>query len=384
MYVIALQMLFGDRNKYLAMVIGISFAALVMTQQPGIFVGLLSRTYAFVKDVSLPDIWVMDPGVQFVEEHKPLRDTDLWRVRGICGVEWAAPLFKNLMRVKLPDGRTKTIDMTGIDDATLVGLPYKIISGDLSDFRRNDAVFVDQEAARTHLKVQLSTTQTRPLKIGDVLEINDRRAIVAGLVKISRNFVLQPQVYTTYSRAVRYAPPARRHLTYILVKVKAGHNHHDLCKKINDTTKLAAYTADEFKAVSLAYWMKSTGIPINFGISILLGFIVGAAIAGQTFFNFVQDNLKHYAALKAMGLKNQILARMVILQATVVGVIGYGIGVGLTTIFGMFVHDTVLAFLLPPSLLIFAGFGVLLIVILSATLGLRRVIKVDPSIVFRG
>ncbi|MGV8949356.1 MAG: FtsX-like permease family protein [Candidatus Paracaedibacter sp.] len=384
MYVIALQMLFGDRNKYLAMVIGISFAALVMTQQPGIFVGLLSRTYAFVKDVSLPDIWVMDPGVQFVEEHKPLRDTDLWRVRGICGVEWAAPLFKNLMRVKLPDGRTKTIDMTGIDDATLVGLPYKIISGDLSDFRRNDAVFVDQEAARTHLKVQLSTTQTRPLKIGDVLEINDRRAIVAGLVKISRNFVLQPQVYTTYSRAVRYAPPARRHLTYILVKAKAGQNHHDLCKKINDTTKLAAYTADEFKAVSLAYWMKSTGIPINFGISILLGFIVGAAIAGQTFFNFVQDNLKHYAALKAMGLKNQILARMVILQATVVGVIGYGIGVGLTTIFGMFVHDTVLAFLLPPSLLIFAGFGVLLIVILSATLGLRRVIKVDPSIVFRG
>ena len=130
--------------------------------------------------------------------------------------------------------------------------------------------------------------------------------------------------------------------------------------------------------------MKSTGIPINFGISILLGFIVGAAIAGQTFFNFVQDNLKHYAALKAMGLKNQILARMVILQATVVGVIGYGIGVGLTTIFGMFAHDTVLAFLLPPSLLIFAGFGVLLIVILSATLGLRRVIKVDPSIVFRG
>jgi putative ABC transport system permease protein len=384
MYVIALQMLFGDRNKYLTMVIGISFAALVMTQQPGIFVGLLSRTYAFVKDVSLPDIWVMDPGVQFVEEHKPLRDTDLWRVRGICGVEWAVPLFKNLMRVKLPDGRTKTIDMTGIDDATLVGLPYKIISGDLSDFRRNDAVFVDQEAARTHLKVQLNTTQTRPLGIGDVLEINDRRAIVAGLVKISRNFVLQPQVYTTYSRAVRYAPPARRHLTYILVKAKAGQDHHDLCKKITDTTKLAAYTADEFKSVSLAYWMKSTGIPINFGISILLGFIVGAAIAGQTFYNFVQDNLKHYAALKAMGLKNQILARMVILQATVVGVVGYGIGVGLTTIFGTLVHDTVLAFLLPPSLLVFAGVGVLLIVILSATLGLRRVINVDPSIVFRG
>ncbi len=130
--------------------------------------------------------------------------------------------------------------------------------------------------------------------------------------------------------------------------------------------------------------MKSTGIPINFGISILLGFIVGAAIAGQTFYNFVQDNLKHYATLKAMGLKNHILARMVILQATVVGLIGYGIGVGLTTIFGMLVHDTVLAFLMLPSLLLFAGLGVLLIVVLSAILGIRRVLAVDPSIVFRG
>lgn len=174
MYIIALQMLFGDKGKYLTMVVGISFAALVMTQQPGIFVGLMSRTYSFVKDVSLPDIWVMDPGVQFVEEHKPIRDTDLWRIRGVSGVEWAVPLFKNLMRTKLPDGRTKTIDMTGIDDATLLGAPHKIIVGNLSDFKRNDAVFVDQEAARTHLKVYLPNKQTRPLNIGDVLEINDR------------------------------------------------------------------------------------------------------------------------------------------------------------------------------------------------------------------
>jgi ABC-type antimicrobial peptide transport system permease subunit len=90
--------------------------------------------------------------------------------------------------------------------------------------------------------------------------------------------------------------------------------------------------------------MDNTGIPLNFGISVLLGFIVGAAIAGQTFYNFIQENLKYYAALKAMGLKNAVLARMVMLQAMVVGLIGYGNGVGLTAIFGMQVHDTVLAF----------------------------------------
>ena len=94
MYYIALQMLFGDRAKYFAMVIGISFAAQMMTQQPSIFVGLLSRTYSFVKDVSEPDIWVMDSGVQFVEESKPMRDIELLRVRGIDDVLWAVPMYK--------------------------------------------------------------------------------------------------------------------------------------------------------------------------------------------------------------------------------------------------------------------------------------------------
>ncbi|GAO98255.1 ftsX-like permease family protein [Caedimonas varicaedens] len=384
MYFIALQMLFGDRRKYVAIVIGITFSALIMTQQPSIFIGLLSRTYSFVNDVSLPDIWVMDPGVQFVEEHKPIRDTELGRIRGIQGVEWAVPMYKNLIRAKLPDGRTKTIDLTGLDDATLIGAPHQIIEGHLLDLRGSDAIFVDYEAARTRLRVKNDDKTTRALRIGDILEINDHRAIVAGYIKSTRNFVLQPQVYTTYSRALHYASPNRNYLTYVLVKAKTGKNLQNICERIADSTGLSAYTAEEFRNVNLEYWMKNTGIPINFGISVLLGFIVGAAVAGQTFFNFVQENLKHYAVLKSMGLENGILIRMVMLQAIVVGLIGYGIGIGLTALFGLNVHDSVLAFKMTPFILLFSAIGVGVIVLLSAFLGIWRVVRVDPATVFRG
>jgi putative ABC transport system permease protein len=384
MYIIALKMLFGDKSKYVAMVFGIAFSALIMTQQPAIFVGLLSRTYSFINDISSPDIWVMDPGVQFVEEHKPIRDTDLGRIRGIQGVAWAVPLYKNMMRAKLPDGSTKTIDITGLDDSTLIGAPYKIIEGSLSDFRRSDAIFVDQEAAQTRLRVRISPQKTRPLSVGDILEINDKRAIVVGYIKTSRNFVLQPQVYTTYSKAISYAAPNRRQLTYVLVKVKDPSYLPHVVQNIQTTTGLKAIAAEDFKNANLRYWMDNTGIPINFGISVLLGFIVGAVIAGQTFFSFVQENLKHYAALKAMGLCNLLLAKMVLLQASVVGFAGYGIGVGLTTLFGIKFHDSILAFRMPPSLLLFSAGGVFTIILIAALLGIRRVIKVDPSIVFRG
>ena len=384
MYGIALQMLFGDRRKYIAIIIGITFAALIMTQQPSIFLGLLTRTYSFVNDISLPDIWVMDPGVQFVEEHKPIRSTNLGLIRGIKGVQWAAPLYKSLVEAKLPDGKTKTIDLTGLDDGTLVGGPSRILQGRLLDLRRADAVFVDKEAAQTRLRIENKDGTTRPLAVGDILEINDHRAVIAGYIKATRNFVLQPQMYTTYSRALSYAPPTRRYLTYVLVKTKPGENLQKLCEKIQACTGLTAYTAEEFRKVCWDYWMDNTGIPINFGISVLLGFIVGAAIAGQTFFNFVQENLKHYAVLKSMGLDNRILRKMVILQALVVGAIGYGLGIGLTALFGLRVMGSVLAFRMAPSILLFSGVGVLAIVLLSAVLGVWRVIKVDPATVFRG
>ncbi len=385
MYKIALQMLFGDFGKYIAMIVGIAFATLIMIQQPSIFVGLLTRTYTFINDVGIADIWVMDPGVQFVEEGKPIRDTDLGKVRGIPGVLWAAPLFKGLLSAKLPNGERKTIDLTGIDDATFIGFPTNMVQGSLSDLKKPWAIFMDFEAAQGRLKMTIpGQTEKKMLKVGDTLEVNDQRAVIQGFCKSTRNFVLQPKVYTTYSRAVSYAPSNRRYLTYILVKTKPGIDQHDICKLIEERTKLKAFTAEDFKSQNLWYWLKNTGIPISFGISVLLGFLVGSAIVGQTFYTFILENIKKYAALKAMGLRNATLTRMVLLQAMVVGAIGYGVGTLLATLFGLKFHDSVLAFRMPPILLIFSATGILIIITITSLLSIRKVIKIDPAVVFRG
>lgn len=384
MYFIALQMLFGDRGKYLGMIVGITFAALIMTQQPAIMVGLLSRSYSFMDDVSLPDIWVMDPGVQYVEEHKPMRDTELARVRGIDGVAWAAPLYKNVVTVKLPDGRTMTLDLNGLDDATLLGAPTTMVEGSLHDLRRADGIIIEKVYADQHLQVKQPDGSMRKLKVGDELELNDHRAIVVGFSKTSYSFITLPKAFTTYSRAVSFAPSNRRVLTYVLVKAQEGANIKALATQISKRTGLAAYTTQEFKDVTLNYWMTNTGIPINFGISVTLGFLVGAAVAGQTFYNFVRENIKQYAALKAMGLRNGVLVRMVLLQALVVGVVGYGFGSGLTAIFGLNVGESVLAFRFIPQIMWLAALGVGLIVFSSALIAIRQVIKVDPAVVFRG
>ncbi|HZU99109.1 MAG TPA: ABC transporter permease, partial [Planctomycetota bacterium] len=86
---IAWRMLVGDRTKYVSLIVGLSFATLLMTEQCSIFIGLMRRTYSTVSDIPAARVWVMDPEVQYPDDLKPLKDTDLFRVRDVPGVDWA-------------------------------------------------------------------------------------------------------------------------------------------------------------------------------------------------------------------------------------------------------------------------------------------------------
>src|SRR5215210_7989007 len=108
---VAIKMLIGDRAKYLGIVMGLTFASLLITQQLAIFFGLMTRTFGAISDLGQPDVWVMDPKVQFIDDIKPLQDTELYRVRGVEGVDWAVPLYKGLLKARLSNGNFQTCNV---------------------------------------------------------------------------------------------------------------------------------------------------------------------------------------------------------------------------------------------------------------------------------
>ncbi|MFB3884065.1 MAG: ABC transporter permease [Thermodesulfobacteriota bacterium] len=385
MYLIALKMLVGDRGKYLGIIVGLTFASLLITQQSSIFTGLMTRTYSFIGDLSQPDIWVMDPKVQYIDDSKPLQVTELYRIRGVKGVEWAVPLYKGLLKARLESGTFQVCNVLGIDDATLIGGPPQMIQGSLSDLRQQDAIIVNDVGARTRLAKRPTQPGAKPipLKVGDTLEINDHRAVVVGICRVTRTFQSQPVVYTTYSRATSFAPRERKLLSFVLVKAGAGEDLKALTERIRENTGLAAYTAQEFKDLTYRYYVKNTGIPINFGIAVTLGFLIGTAIAGQTFYSFTLENLRYFGTLKAMGATNGILLRMILLQALMVGALGYGLGVGGASLFGYMLGGTELSFRLTQELLYLSAGAITVIIIFSALISILKVMRLEPAIVFK-
>ena len=380
---VALKMLIGNRAKYLGIIVGLTFASLLITQQSAIFMGLMTRTFGFLSDTSIPDVWVMDPKVQYIDDLKPLKETESLRIRGIKGVAWAVPLYKGLLKARLPNGAFQTCIVVGLDDETLIGGPPAMLQGKLANLRHSDAIIVDGVAAKGRLANVTPDGKRVPLKIGDTMELNDHRAVVAGICEVSRTFQSQPVIYTTFSRSIAFAPPERKLMSFVMVKAKPGQDLQELCQRILRSTGLAAYTKNDFKMLTVRYYLKYTGIPINFGITVCLGFIVGIAIAGQTFYNFTLDNIRYFGTLKAMGASNRLLLRMILLQASLVGGIGYGIGVGVASALGTLSGKTELSFYLPWQLLVFSATAVMLICAISAVVSMRTVLKLEPAIVFQ-
>jgi putative ABC transport system permease protein len=377
---VAWKMLTGDRAKYFGLVFGIAFACLLMAHQMSIFCGIMRRTGGRIVDVREAEIWVTQPHIDYVEELKPMPDTYLYRVRGVPGVAWAVPYYKGQIQVRFRGGSYRNVVMIGIDDATLIGAPTHLFAGSLSDLRQPDAFIVDKAGYSF-----LWPEDKGIFELGKTLEINDRRGVLVGVCESLPTFQTLPVVYTRYSQARLFAPPERSQLSAILAHAEEGQAPEEVCQRIEEQTELSALTDDSMYWKTIKYYLRSTGIPINFGITIFLGFFVGAAIAGQTFYLFIIENLKQFGSLKAMGLGNLRVVAMILAQVAVVTVIGYGIGLGLCAgFFEATKHQVHLAgFYLMWQIGVIVGIAVSVIAVLASFLAMRKVLTLEPGVVFK-
>jgi putative ABC transport system permease protein len=375
---IVIKMLFGERVKVLGLVFGVAFATLLVAQQAGLFVGLMTRSQNVIADAPGADIWVMDPAVEYVDLIRPMRDTELYRVRGVPGVAAAFPLFKAATSVKTSDGRSKSALLLGVDDATLTGTPERVLVGSILDLRRPDAIAIDRVG-------YMQLWPGEPLALGKTLDLNDRRAVVAVITDAAPAFSAQVIIHTRYSQAVAFVPTGRNQLSFILAKAAADLNPAAVARAIAARTGLNAYTAEEFSRRTIRYYLKNTGIPISFATTILLGIVVGSAIVGLTFNMFVSDNLAQYAMLKVIGVGSSRLIGLVLLQAAIVGLIGYAIGIGLAALFFEYACTPTSAlrgFNLPWWIASGVAASIAVLIVLSTLTSLARVLLAQPAMVF--
>jgi putative ABC transport system permease protein len=375
---VALRMLTGDRSKYFGLIFAIAFCTFLLENQTSIFANIMLRTASQILDVTDAEVWVMDPQTEYWDQTKALKDTDLTRVRGVPGVAWAVRLFKGNPVAKTLNGKFAVSLLIGLDDATLSGAPRKMLLGSWERLREPDSMVIDQAG-------YVLLFPGEPLELGRTLEMNDHRVTLVGISDASAPFLSVPVMHTRYSEAVNFLGRERTQLSFIIARPLKGTSPEQLAARIAGATALRARTTQQFMWDCIRYYLKNTGIPINFGITIMVALVVGTVVAGQTFYLFTLENLKQFGTLKAMGVTNPRLVGMILLQAASVAALGFAIGTGMTATF----FEITLRQLATRGMVLMwqcaaltAG-CIFFVAAVASVLSIRRVLVLEPAEVFR-
>jgi putative ABC transport system permease protein len=372
---IAYKLLVNDRAKYVALLVGITFAVFLMIEMTSLFAGILMRSSATVINIGA-SIWVMDPAIQTVANTIPLPAYVLDEVRSIPGVKYAVPLYSGSALLKLHNGTYQAANVVGLDDTSLFGRPA-LLSGKIADiFAENAFIAVDDSEF-----YKLGNP-----RIGEQFELNDHRGVIVGIARVASSGLFGvPTLYTTYNRALQYIPNTRFTISYLLVEPKSPDDVASIKAQVAKAGYLAL-TKDEFTSKIAKFYMYQTGIGTNMMIMTVISFIIGLSISGQTFYTFVIENLEKFGALKAIGAKGRELIYMILFQASFVALTGYGLGVGLCALIIWLARLN-----LPDYAAIITGwnlgiafFMVVVIAAISSYFGVRKVLKIEPFDIFRG
>jgi putative ABC transport system permease protein len=370
---LARKNLLYDRLRFLITVAGVAFAVTLVLLQVGLFMGLLDKATVTIEHATA-DLWVTSKNTPNVDFAHTFPETAVLRVRGVPGVERADNLIINFMNIQLPSGTEEGTLVYALENFQEWNLPWDVREGKVQDLKRGMYILMDRSAER----------RFGPFATGDYREILQRRFKIIGSTSGAASFTTAPISFMDFRNAQGLSDLLRGKTTYILVKVRPEADRAAVAAEIRRRLPYNdVYTKGDWARRSRTYWIVSTGLGMNMGVTVFLGVLVGIVVVAQTLYTSAVEHVKEFGTVKAIGGSNWDIYRILGEQALIAAVLGYVFG-GLICL-GMrpLMARLALNVLVSPA---FAGtvfVGTVLMCLGAAMLSFRRVADIDPALVFR-
>jgi putative ABC transport system permease protein len=370
---IARKNLFHDKIRFVVAQAGITLAVVLITIQIGVYLAFLANTSVLI-DHTEADIWVTARGLENFDFGRPFSEKKLYEVREVPGVLWADKYMLAFGYWKTPTGSQETVQMVGFNPETLVGAPWDIVRGNPQDVKYFNSVFYDQA----------ETNRLGDLPIGAETEINNRRVRVVGITRGARSFIQSPYIFTSFKNVLNLSFINKGNTVYVLAKVAPGYSVQEVKQRLAENLKdVDVYTAEEFSSKTRRYWTVNTGMGTALLAVALLGLVIGTVIVGNTIYTATTEHLKEFGTFKAMGASNWNLYKIIIEQALVNSVVGYGMGMFVSYWVIQAMRKGNLQVLLPWPVLVGVYVVTALMCLGSSVLSIYKVTKIDPALVFK-
>lgn len=369
LFFVAIKMLLNSKKRFIGMVIGATFSAFIIMQQPSVYQGVTDRLVAPIRAIPQTDLWVMSKRSFAFDQPTQFKATDVYRIRSIPGVQSALQLYRTWYPLKhVKTKKKQNWELIGVDPKTLTGLPAQMLEGDRTAIYHANSLIIDGYSLK-----QLTAEGKKSIQLGDKLTEHENTWTVSAITNPLRTYMTEPKAYIVSN----HLPDIVHTPSFILVQAKSDADIEIVARDIEKKTGFLALTPEQFVARSNQFFREQTPIVMGFISIATIGFSIGLIMMWQIFSNFVISHLHQFGMLKMLGTSNASLMHMVLCQAAITGGLGYLAGLCLTGLFGLIFYDTIIAFHLTWQIILLGLVGTTFVVLFASYFGILKVIRMD-------
>lgn len=365
---LARKNLFTEKIRFAISVGGVAFSVLLILVISGLYRGWNEMISFYIESIPT-DLWVVQKGTSDMFHGASILPENLRdEIKKIEGVREVDKLLGRQVAFDL-GGKEVVIFLFGFDVEKKLGGPLRMVEGKAEPGEKE--IIIDRVFAKNN-----------NLVVGDQLDIAGFPFKVVGISE-GGNVVVSQFSFARLSE-VEKVLKFQNLANYFLVKVKDGKNINEVADEIvSKFPETSALTKTEFIKDNRRI-VEESFLPIIY-VLVIIAMVIGIAIIGLTIYTATIEKSKEYGVLKAIGISNTTLYKIIFQQALWSGVLGFVLGTALTLGISRVITNLVPAFTTSydPIMVLQVFLAALGISTFASYIPIRRIAKIDPVMVFK-
>ncbi|GBG03961.1 ABC transporter [Azospira sp. I13] len=313
--------------KLTGTLLGVCVAIILMFTQVGFRNALYDSAVAIPQALDA-DLFIAGPTFHSWADSPPwFARSLLFEAEGVSGTKRVTPLYSTAIQIASPDdghslssfllafpAHAPTFLQADINrHVQAITLPNRAIMDRLS---RDDFSLISHQVERK------GAARIIYLNAGDALR---KELEITQLFELGPSFTIDGTIITTELNFYRLTGIPLDRVGLGLVKVAEGYDPTVVKQAIQRKlgTRAKVFGKGEFMANERNYYATETPVGYIFQLGIVVGVLVGIVFISQALHNIVQDNIKEYATLRAMGYQQKFFVMLVASISLVISIVSY-------------------------------------------------------------
>lgn len=378
---LAWRQLMAEKKRFAVAVAGVSFGVILMLFQLGIFQAFMAMVIRPI-DAMQGDLAMISSDFEYIMSSEAFPERRLYQALALPDIQEVYPLMIAFASWRNPEsGRQHEVALFGVRRGAS---PFI-----LPDIMEHETVFSLPDEA---LYDALSTPEYGivPDLIeqagGEIrTEINKRQVRVRHTFQMGQTLAAYGHVLVGVETFQRLSERPSPIIELGMIKLHAGADPGKVVENLNAMlpVDVEVITRAELIRRERAYWQINTPIGFIVTAGLIIAMFVGSVIVYQILYTDINDHIKEYATLKALGLGDGFFLRLILQQAAILPLFGFPPGILLAA--GLFHLAAKYGGL--PARLTFSDTAIvlsltILMCVTSGCLATRRLRGADPADIF--